>query len=138
MSLSEEERILMVRLEMEKAYKLYRQATIMRDNNQWDGMANRLYYALFHAVSSLLIHEQHRANTHKGSHALFSQYYIKTGRLPKQYGELYQKMERMREESDYNCAYNEEPEVLQSNMVPAKEMIDTIADMVKGGGSFEL
>lgn len=37
----------------------------------------------------------------------------------------------MREESDYNCTYDEEPEVLQRNIVPAKEMIDTIAAMVK-------
>ena len=37
----------------------------------------------------------------------------------------------MREESDYNCTYDDEPEVLQSNILPAKEMIDTIAEMVK-------
>ncbi len=41
------------------------------------------------------------------------------------------KMEQMREESDYNCTYDEEPEVLQRNIVPAKKMIDTIAAMVK-------
>ena len=131
MSLSDEERRIIVDLEIEKAYRIYNQALIMMHEMQWDGMANRLYYSVFHAVSALLIKDNHVVNSHKGSHALFSQYYIKTNRLPKLYGELYQKMERMREESDYNCTYDEEPDVLQNNMIPAKEMLDTIAAMVK-------
>ena len=131
MSLSDEERLLIVKLEIEKAYRLYGQALIMQASEQWDGMANRLYYAVFHAVSALLIHDRHEVNTHKGSHVLFAQYYVKTGVLPKKYGELYRTMEKMREESDYNCTYDEEADVLQENLAPAKEMIDTIAEMVK-------
>ncbi len=94
-------------------------------------MANRLYYALFRIVSALLISDRHTVNTHKGSQALFGQYYIKTGKLSRAYGELYQNMERMREESDYNCAYSEEPDVLQRNLEPAKEMLDSVAAMIK-------
>ena len=131
MSLSDEERQLIVKLEVEKAYRLYGQALIMQASEQWDGMANRLYYAVFHAVSALLIHDRHEVNTHKGSHVLFAQYYVKTGVLPKKYGELYRTMAKMREESDYNCTYDEEADVLQENLSPAKEMIDTIAKMVK-------
>lgn len=131
MSLSDEERALIVELEMEKAYRHYNQALIMQREEQWDGMANRLYYAVFHAVSALLIHDHHIVNTHKGSHALLAQHYVKTEILPKSYGDLYRKMERMREESDYNCTYEDEPDVLQSNLTPAKEMIDAIAAMVK-------
>lgn len=131
MSLSDEERRLIVSLEIEKAYRHYNQALIMQREVQWDGMANRLYYAVFHAVCALLIYDRHEVNTHKGSHVLFAQYYVKTNKLPKSYGDLYRKLERMREESDYNCTYDEESDVLQSNLVPAKEMIDTIAEMVK-------
>ena len=131
MSLSDEERKLIVSLQLEKAYRHYNQALIMQREEQWDGMANRLYYSLLHAVSALLIYDHHIVNTHKGSHALFALHYIKTGKLPKSYGDLYRKLERMREESDYNCTYEEEPEVLQSNVLPAKDMIDTIAEMVR-------
>lgn len=131
MSLSDDERKVIVDLEINKAYRHYNQALIMQREEQWDGMANRLYYAVFHAVSALLIYNQYVVNTHKGSHALLAQYFVKTNKLPKSYGDLYQKLERMREESDYNCTYNEEPYVLQNNIAPAKEMIDTIASMVK-------
>ena len=131
MSLSDEERQILVKLEIEKAYRFHRQALLMQANEEWDGMANRLYYALYHAVAALLIFNHRQVTTHKGSHALFNQYYVKTGILPKSYGSMYSSLERMREECDYNCAYTEEPDVLQSNITPAKEMIDTIATMVK-------
>ena len=91
MSLSDEERALIVSLEIEKAYRHYNQALIMQREEQWDGMANRLYYAVFHAVSALLISDHHYVNTHKGSHAMFAQYYIKTNKLPKTFGDLYKK-----------------------------------------------
>lgn len=37
----------------------------------------------------------------------------------------------MREESDYNCFYEVTVEELQKQIPIAKEMIDTIAEMVK-------
>lgn len=77
MSLSDEERMTIVGLEIDKARRMYNQALMMQQVEQWDAMANRLYYALFHAVCALLIRDRHVVNTHKGSHALFAQYYIK-------------------------------------------------------------
>lgn len=131
MSLSDEERKIIVELELEKSYRTYDAALIMVDNEHWEGAANRLYYALFHAVNALLIHDGHKVNTHKGSHALFGQYYIKTGKLPRLYSSIYQKLETIRDEGDYNWSYNVSFEDIQEKMHPAKEMIDTIAAMVK-------
>jgi len=62
---------------------------------------------------------------------LFSQYYIKTGKLPQQYGELYSQLEIMRNDGDYNCYYEVKPEVLLERVPQAKEMINTIAEMVQ-------
>ena len=75
--------------------------------------------------------DHHPVNSHKGSHILFGNYYIKTGMIPKEYGALYSQMEAMREEGEYNCTYKVTQEELQQKLVPAKEMIDTIASMVK-------
>ena len=116
---------------MEKANRTYEAALIMVKNEHWESAANRLYYALFHAVNALLIHDGHRVNTHKGSHALFGKYYIKTGKLPRLYSSIYQKLEAIRDEGDYNWAYNVTPEDVQEKIVPAKEMIDTISSLVK-------
>ena len=131
MSLSEEERAIVVELELEKAQVAYNETIWLMEKESWSGAAGRLYYALFHAVSALLVHDHHSVNSHKGSHILFGNYYMKTGLLPKTYGELYSQMESIREEGEYNCTYKVTQNELQQKLVPAKEMIDTIAAMVK-------
>ena len=96
MSLTNEERKTLVALEMKKARETYEDIGILIAANRLNGAANRMYYAVFHAVCALLINDGHQVNTHKGSHALFSQHYIKTGILPREYGQLYNQLQTMR------------------------------------------
>lgn len=130
MSLGDEERRVMVALEIERALNTISEMEYLQQGKLWNNMANRLYYAVFHAVSALMIRDGHKVSTHKGSHVLFSQYYVKTGLLPKEYGELYSQLETMRNEGDYNCYYEVTPEELLDRIPLAHEMIDTIAEMV--------
>jgi uncharacterized protein (UPF0332 family) len=106
MSLNEEERRIIVKLELEKATNTMTQIPELQKLGYWDNIANRLYYAVFHAVNALLIREGLEINRHKSSHALFSLHYIKTGKLPAEFGRLYNNLQTMREKSDYNCFYN--------------------------------
>ena len=130
MSLTNEERKTLVALEMKKARETYEDIGILIAANRLNGAANRMYYAVFHAVCALLINDGHQVNTHKGSHALFSQRYIKTGILPREYGQLYNQLQTMREESDYNCAYDVEIDELQQRIDPARRLIDDIDKLV--------
>ena len=57
MSLTNEERKTLVALEIKKAREIYEDIAILTAANRWSGAANRLYYAVFHAVSALLIHD---------------------------------------------------------------------------------
>lgn len=131
MSLSDEERKIIVGLEIEKAYDAYKAAEVLRDASLWSNAANRLYYALFHAVCALLVRDGHQVSTHRGSRVVFGQYYIKTGLLPKEYSILYSQLETMRENGDYNYSYETSPQELEDRMPQAKEMIDAIAAIVK-------
>ena len=130
MSLSNEERNTLVALELKKAREAYEDIGILMAANRLNGAANRMYYAVFHAVCALLINDGHHVSTHKGSHAVFSQHYIKTGILPREYGQLYNQLQTMREESDYNCAYDVETEELQQRLEPAKRLIEDIRKIV--------
>ena len=130
MSLSNEERNTLVALELKKAREAYEDIGILMAANRLNGAANRMYYAVFHAVCALLINDGHHVSTHKGSHAVFSQHYIKTAILPREYGQLYNQLQTMREESDYNCAYDVEIEELQQRLEPAKRLIEDIGRIV--------
>ena len=66
MALTDEERRIIVQLELEKAQSIMAQIENLKMLEYWDNIANRLYYAIFHAVSALLINDGHNVNTHKG------------------------------------------------------------------------
>ena len=59
MSLSENERSIIVNREIEKAEKTFDDVLFCGRANKWETAANRLYYALFHAMSALLISDGH-------------------------------------------------------------------------------
>ncbi len=130
MSLSEEERTTLVRFQFEKARNTMHEAEALISSNFWNGAANRLYYSIFHAVSALLIHDKHQVNTHQGSHALFGLHYIKTGKIPAEYGRLYSQLQTIRDESDYNCLYDVNPDDLKEKLEPAKQLLDIIETMI--------
>ena len=67
MSLKEEDRRILVELELEKAEKTFSQVEALKREQYWDTLANRLYYSLFHAVSALLINDQREVGSHKGA-----------------------------------------------------------------------
>lgn len=89
MSLTDEERAILVNLEYEKGKSFLEQAEKIVELGYWDMVANRLYYAVFHAVSALLIKNGHKVGTHKGVVLLFGQHYIKTGIFSPVEGRLY-------------------------------------------------
>lgn len=130
MSLTDEERSTLVRYEMEKARNTLCEVETLIENDLWNGAANRLYYAVFHAVSALLIHDGHQVSTHQGSHALFGLHYIKSEKLPAEFGRLYSQLQTMREESDYNCIYDVTPEELTEKIDPAKRLIAAIETLI--------
>lgn len=126
MSLKEEDRLILVELELEKADKTFSQVEVLQREKYWDTMANRLYYALFHAVSALLISDQHEVGSHKGAAIRFHHYYVKTGVFSDEEGSFYSQMETLREKSDYNCFFNVTESDIVSKVAPATSFIEKI------------
>ena len=130
MSLSEENRRIIVSREIEKANASFLQAEIMREHKQWDAAANRLYYSVFHAVNALFINDGLEAGRHKTSHSLFSLHYVKTGLLPIDYGRLYNNLQRLREKSDYNCFFDVSEQDIKEGIVLAADFIQAIEQLI--------
>ena len=130
MSLSEEERRIVVGLEAEKARKTFAETEVLRAAGLWNNLAGRLYYAAFHAVSALLINDHHSVGTHQGAVIMFHQYYIKPGILPKEDGTFYSQLQTMREKSDYNCTYNATEEDIVPKIERTGEFIDKVLGLI--------
>lgn len=127
MSLNDEERKILVSLELEKAESTFSQIKELRSLEYWDTIANRLYYSLFHAVTALLIHDAHHVNTHKGVIALFGNYYVRTGIFSSDDGRLYSDLQTMRNNSDYNCSYSATEKEIEPLIEPTRLLIEKIS-----------
>ena len=131
MSLNEDDRKIMVGLQMEKANRFLEQAEMVRDLQQWDLAANRYYYACFHAVQALFIHHGLASKRHSGMLSQFGQHFIKTGIIEDRLGGFLTRMEQLREKGDYNCIFSVNEEELCTIVEPAHELVAVITKLVQ-------
>lgn len=131
MSLNNEERKIIVNLQMEKADRFLKQAEMVREMQQWDLAANRYYYACFHAVQALFIHNGLASKTHSGMLRQFGLHFIKTGIIEDRLGGFLTRMEQLREKGDYNCVFSINEEELSTIVEPAHELVKVIAELVQ-------
>ena len=132
MSLKEEDRNVMVLLELEKVDKTLAQLDVQIREQLWDMAANRLYYALFHAVSAMLIHDHHEVGTHRGAVNKFSLFYVKAGIFTAAEGKLYSQLQQLREDGDYNCSIDVDQSDIEEKVEPARALIDKIKQYIAG------
>lgn len=130
MSLKEEDRKVIVALELEKVDKTWMQIDTQIQAGLWDMAANRLYYSLFHAVSALLIFDHHEVGTHRGVVNKFSLFYVKTGIFTKDDGRLYSRLQQLREDGDYNCSIDVEQEEVEEKIESTRQLIEKIKQYI--------
>ena len=126
MSLNDEERALMVALELERARKLIVETEKISDLGMWNTAASRLYYALFHAVSDLLINDERPVCSHKGVNLRFGQHYVQTGIFTAEDGRLYTQLQSLRERADYNILFEASEEDVRQMLPPVKSLLKRI------------
>lgn len=130
MSLTTEQRETLVRLEYEKALQIFSQIESLRKLEFWDTVANRLYYAVFHAACALLIYDGYQVKSHKGVVQVFGLNYIVTGKFSIDEGKLYSQLQSLREEGDYNCYIQADPEI-EKKIEPALQFIQHIGQYIQ-------
>lgn len=91
MSLTEETRTNLINLYLEKAYSTLTDAEGAVSLNAWGMAANRLYYAMFHATTALLVRDGIPVGSHRGIKALFGQNYILQGKFTSEHSKFWHK-----------------------------------------------
>ena len=130
MSLSKEERNIMVQVELERAERMTTEFAVYIENQYWNTLVNRMYYAAFHAVTALLINKGLHAGTHQGVYALLSQHFVKSGIVSQEEGRLFSRLATMREKGDYNCYIDATEEELLPLIEPTKAFINHCRELI--------
>lgn len=131
MNLSDEDRRIIVELELEKAENIFAEHEVLLQAGFWSTLANRLYYSLFHAVSALLINDGHEVGTHKGAAIRFQQYYVKTHFFSVEDGRFYSQLQSMRESADYNCSFEVSEDDVKAKIEPTRQLIEKIKHYIE-------
>ncbi len=84
-----------------RTHETLEDARILASSKRWHACVNRLYYACFYAVSTLLIQNDLSSSKHTGVRSLFNLHFVKTGKVPKDLARIYNDLFERRQESDY-------------------------------------
>ncbi len=131
MTLDINQKFITTRLLLEKSDKNMEQAMRTADLGYWDLVANRLYYAVFHAVNAMLLIDGIKTATHKGTSVQFGKSYVLTGVFSRQDGTLYGQLQTMRERADYQNVFLLEEEEGRALMASAEDLRKRICSYVE-------
>lgn len=73
------------------------------ENNLYFGSVNRAYYAIFHAISALILFDEDKEfSSHKAVISYFGKYYAKENKAPKEFHRIFINAFNIRQMSDYD------------------------------------
>ena len=87
---------------MEQAKRTLRQAELLADASEWDGVINRAYYAMFYAALALLLTKGLGASKHSGVLALVDREFVRTGVMSAEMSRVLRQAFNARQKSDYS------------------------------------
>ncbi|MBP7585068.1 MAG: HEPN domain-containing protein [Spirochaetes bacterium] len=124
---------------LEKARKTLEDAVLFSGRATSGTIVNRIYYALFYAVTALLITDEKYSAKHSGVRSLFNRDFVKTGIIPVADGKFFSEMYDSRQEGDYGDYKEFTSEEITSWLDNARSFIDRVGAIVveRCGGKAE-
>lgn len=99
-------------------------------NEDFADSVSRSYYAIFQAARALLVTEQLESRKHSGVISLFNRYFVKTGKIDKQFGVVLKDARRSREMADYSDLAEFAREDAEGQLQDAEMFIQAVAKLL--------
>ena len=129
--MSEEERATSMDLSkyrLERAREDMSNAKILFENGKYKAANNRSYYAIFHALRSVLAMDNYDSKRHSGIISEFQKRYIKEGVFPKEISRIIDSAFIIRNASDYDDMFIADKSQTETQMKNAEYVIDLVQD----------
>lgn len=128
--MNEIERKELVDYRIRRALETLREVSLHIENELWNTVINRLYYACYYAVIALLISKGIKAQTNAGVRQMFGLHFIKTGLIDKESGSFFSNIFDKRLTGDYNDFIDYTKEDILELINPAKDFIEEIQKLL--------
>ena len=102
---------------------------VLIDSGLYQDAVSRAYYAVFQAARAVLATKSLDSKKHSGVISLFNKDFIKTGKLPRDFGKILKKAKDLRQASDYNDFYLVSKE-------EAKDAVESAERFIEGTKAF--
>lgn len=116
---------------IEQARQCIKSAKTLVDIDDYKGAANRSYYAIFHAMRSVLALEGKDFSKHSGVSAYFRKEYIKTGIFDVELSDIISMSFEIRTNSDYDDFYVISVEEVREQIENAIRFCDVVESYLK-------
>lgn len=116
----------LLKYRLRRARDTYEDAQILADKSRWNSTINRLYYAAYYAVMALLLDSDLNPTTHNGAKSNFSEYFIKTDKIPMELGKIYSQLFTWRQKGDYDDLFDFDKDKVLPYFTPVNDLISLV------------
>jgi uncharacterized protein (UPF0332 family) len=114
-----------------RAKETFKDAQILAENGRWNSCINRLYYSAYYAVMALLLNSDLKPTTHTGAKSNFSEHFILSNLIPKEFGKMYSQLFTWRQKGDYDDLYDFDSEKVIPYFEPVDQLISLIEKLIE-------
>lgn len=119
-----------IKYRFQRAEQTYEEAILLAENQRWNAVVNRLYYACFYAVIAALFKNNVETQAHDGVRSQFRLLFISTGKLNKSLGKLFSKLGDFRQKGDYGDLFDFDEELVKPLLEPARRFIEELKKQI--------
>ena len=121
----------LIRYRLERSRETMEEALLMQRESHWNACVNRLYYACFYAVTALLAMQGISSGKHSGVKSFFNHHWVKTNKISKEHGRLYNSLFENRQEGDYIDFVVFDKDIVNPWIPQVIDFINTVTNLIE-------
>ena len=126
-----------VNLYMDRAHEMLDAAAHNIAGSFYGSGINRAYYAIFYSANALLLTRGISRSKHSGVIAAFRQYFVRSGLIESEYGDVYGRVMDDRHLSDYDVEVSIDPERARADLADAQRFVERVDRYLQEGPGYE-
>lgn len=119
-----------IQANLKRAEESIEAANLLLESGFADFAASRAYYAVFYAATALLLNEEQEFSKHSGVIAAIHRQFIRTEKLPKEFGRIINWLFELRSIGDYGETQRVPPEEADAAIQAASQFLDAVKTLL--------
>lgn len=128
--MDEHEKLLLIKIRIEQSQSALSDAEFLLEGKRLSSAVNRVYYAVFYALSAIAIKEGYSTSKHAKLIGWFNKAFVHTGKVESKFGKLIYKVFANREKSDYEFLFSMTREDVVSSLEETKELLEKLKNLL--------